>query len=91
MLDLTKNDVDKIVDSIEYLVRYQDKRTVARMMKDCDLTFDEYRIVCDLAMPTIREHSDTLSAKHSLAYWKAQLQNQVDRLTKRCDRLLGLR
>ena len=91
MLNLTKDDVDKIVYSIEYLVRYQDKRTVARMMKDCDLTFDEYRIVCDLAMPTIREHSDTLSAVHSMRYWKNLLTKQVEQLTKRCDRMLGLR
>ena len=91
MFDISKDDRDRIVDAIEYLVRYQDMRTVARMMKDCNLTWDEYRIVCDLAMPTIREHSATLSAVHSMRYWKNLLTKQVEQLTKRCDRLLGLR
>ena len=91
MLDMTKDDLDKIVNGVEYLLSYADTRPVARMMKDCGLTFDEYRLVCDIAMPAIRQQSQYRAAKQSLNYYKGVFNNQVAQLNKRIERLLGLR
>lgn len=90
-MEMSKADRERIVYAIEYLLSYADTRPIARMQKDCGLTFDEYRLVCDLAMPAMRQQSLFRAAKQSLNYHKGVFNNEVRRLNKRAERLLGLR
>ena len=91
MIEISGQDRKKLIDAMEYLLNNSDRTTVAKMMKDCNLNFDEYRLVCDLCMPAIRQQSMFRSAKQSLNYYRGEFNKEVTRLTKRAERLLGLR
>lgn len=78
MIDIDKKDRQRIVNGIEYLVAHGDNGTVEKMMKVCDITFAEYRVICDLAMPAIREHSDVFTNKYRAGYYKGCLTRKLE-------------
>ena len=91
MIEINAKDRDKLVNAMEYLLNNSDRTTVAKMMKECGLNFEEYRLVCDLCMPAIRQQNAYRAAKQSLNYYKGEFNKEVNRLNKRAERLLGLR
>ena len=70
MIDIDIKDRQRIVRAIEYLIEYGDNRTIGRMCDDCGITFREYRVICDLAMPCMRMKVTLNSANHRTNYYK---------------------
>ena len=70
MIDIDIKDRQRIVRAIEYLIEYGDNRTIGRMCDDCGITFREYRVIYDLAMPCMRMKVTLNSANHRTNYYK---------------------
>lgn len=77
MIDIDIKDRRRIVKTIEYLIEHGDNRTVERLCKECGVTFGEYRIICDIAMPTIRQHADVIIHKHRAAFYKGRYHRKL--------------
>ena len=89
MQNISKKDVERMVGIIEYIVSNDTKVSVDQVMKDCDLTFEEYRLMSALAMPTIRRRNDYLSVKSMASRYKA-LWNQEKADRERTDEVLAV-
>lgn len=59
MLNLTKEDAKRYKEMIYWLLENESKMTIDSMLKKFDLTFDEYRIVCDLAIPALASQNES--------------------------------
>ena len=70
MLNVNKADVEQMVEIIEYILSNEGKVTVERLMKECNLTFDEYRLMSALCMPAIRRKNELVTMKSKAAYFK---------------------
>ena len=82
MIDIDIKDRQRIVRVIEYLVEHGDNRTVERLCKECGVTFQEYRVICDIAMPAIRQHADVIIHKHRAAFYKGRYHRKLDAAEK---------
>lgn len=91
MIDISIVARKRIVNAIDCLLEFADRKSVSEMCHDCGLTFDEYRAVCDIAMPALRQKSDTLNVKFRFNTYKGIWRQKQRALEKRCERLLGLR
>ncbi len=77
MIEINRNDRQRIVRAIEYLVEHGDNKTINDMLKQCGITFEEYRAICDIAMPTIRQHADVIIHKHRAAFYKGRYNRKL--------------
>ena len=77
MIEINRKDRQRIVRAIEYLVEHGDNKTVDDMLKQCGITFEEYRAICDIAMPTIRQHADVIIHKHRAAFYKGRYHRKL--------------
>lgn len=69
-MNIELKDRKKIVEVLEYLLEHESDTTVEKLMKDCGISFEEYRMVSDLAMPCERLKSELSSAVHRANYYK---------------------
>ena len=82
MLNVNRADVDQMLQIIDYLLRNENKVTIEKLLEDCHLTFDEYRLISALAMPAVREHNAMLNMKSRAAYYKGlyvQCKNECEK------------
>ena len=77
MIEIDRKDRQRIVRAIEYLVEHGDNKTVDDMLKQCGITFKEYRAICDIAMPAIRQHADVIIHKHRAAFYKGRYNRKL--------------
>ena len=77
MIEIDRKDRQRIVRAIEYLVEHGDNKTVDDMLKQCGITFEEYRVICDIAMPAIRQHADVIIHKHRAAFYKGRYNRKL--------------
>jgi hypothetical protein len=77
MIDISNHDRKRIVRAIEYLVEHGDNRTVEMLCDECGVTFGEYRVICDIAMPAIRQHADVIIHKHRAAFYKGRYNRKL--------------
>ena len=70
MLNVNRADVEQMAKIIDYLLDNGDKVSVEQMMADCGLTFEEYRLMCALAMPAIRKQNEYKGARVRAMYYK---------------------
>jgi len=77
VIDIDIKDRKRIVKAIEYLIEHGDNRTVGDMLKQCGITFEEYRAICDIAMPAIRQHADVIIHKHRAAFYKGRYNRKL--------------
>ena len=78
MIDIDIKDRQRIVRVVEYLVEHGDNRTVERLCNECGVTFGEYRVICDIAMPAIRQHADVIIHKHRAAFYKGRYYRKLN-------------
>jgi len=86
MIDISSRDRKRIVYAIEYLIAHGDSVTVNQMLKDCRITAKEYRVICDIAMPTIREHADIIIQKHRAAFYKGRYNRKLNKAAEILDK-----
>ena len=84
MIDISSRDRKRIVYTIEYLIAHGDSVTVNQMLKDCRITAKEYRVICDIAMPALRQHAERYVDRHRAAFYKGR----YNRKLKAADELL---
>jgi len=77
MIEIDRKDRQRIVRAIEYMVEHGDNKTVGDMLKQCGITFEEYRAICDIAMPAIRQHADVIIHKHRAAFYKRRYHRKL--------------
>ena len=85
MLNINRADVDQMVGIIEYILSNEDKVTVDKLLKECNLTFEEYRLMSVLAMPAIRRKNDLSNMRARAAYYKGvyiQAKNELDKVNE---------
>jgi hypothetical protein len=70
MLNVNRADVEQMVKIIEYITENEERSSVEQVMADCGLTFDEYRLMSRLSMPTIRKKNEYKGAKVRAMYYK---------------------
>lgn len=70
MLNINKADVEQMVEIIEYILENDCKVSINHLLKDCNLTFDEYRLMSALSMPAIRRKNELGNMKARAAYFK---------------------
>lgn len=57
MIEMSVVDRRRAVKAMEYLMEYGEKCDIGTLMHDCNITFEEYRVVSELAMPLLRVYS----------------------------------
>ena len=87
MLNINRADVEQMVKIIEYITENEEKVNVDKLLADCGLTFDEYRLMSALSMPTIRKKND-MRAWRSKAYVYKKLYNSEKQEREKLDELL---
>ena len=87
MLNINRADVNQMVKIIEYITEKEEKVNVDKLLADCGLTFDEYRLMSALSMPTIRKKND-MRAWRSKAYVYKKLYNSEKQEREKLDELL---
>ena len=70
MIDMSAQDIQRAVNAMEYILAHGQIRTIERTLKDCDITFREYRLLSELMMPAIRQQNEASIYKHSSTYYK---------------------
>lgn len=74
MLNVNRADVEQMVKIIEYITENEERSSVEQVMADCGLSFDEYRLMSRLSMPTIRKKNEYNGMKVRATYYKAALE-----------------
>lgn len=87
MLNINRADVEQMVKIIEYITENEEKVSVDKLLADCGLTFDEYRLMSALSMPTIRKKNDMRSWR-SKAYVYKNLYNSEKQEREKLDDML---
>lgn len=87
MLNINRADVNQMVKIIEYITENEEKVSVDKLLADCGLTFDEYRLMSALSMPTIRKKND-MRAWRSKAYVYKKLYDSEKQEREKLDELL---
>ena len=87
MLNANRADVEQMVKIIDYILDNEDKVSVEQLMADCGLTFEEYRLMSALSMPTIRKKNEMRSWR-SKAYVYKNLYNSEKQEREKLDELL---
>lgn len=82
MIKLTKDDVKELVGFMEYLMDNESKIMVSELMKKFGITFDDYRLLCDLTMPAIRRKNELSNMKARCTYFKTARNKYRDKLEK---------
>lgn len=82
MVKLTKEDVKELVGFMEYLMDNESKIMIGQLMKKYDISFEEYRLLCDLAMPAIRRKNELSNMKARATYYKTARNKYRDKLEK---------
>ena len=82
MVKLTKEDVKELVEFMEYLMDNESKIMIGQLMKKYDISFDEYRLLCDLTMPAIRRKNELSNMKARATYFKTDRNKYRDKLEK---------
>lgn len=88
MLNVNRADVEQMVKIIEYILDNEDKVTIDKLMADCGLTFEEYRLMCALAMPAIRKKNEYKGAKVRAMYYKTAYNKEKAEREKLDDMLM---
>lgn len=70
MLNINRADVEQMAKIIDYILDNGDKVSVEQLMADCGMTFEEYRMMCALAMPAIRKQNEYKGARVRAMYYK---------------------
>lgn len=70
MLNVNRADVEQMAKIIDYILDNGDRVSVEQLMADCGLTFEEYRLMCTLAMPAIRKQNEYKGARVRAMYYK---------------------
>ena len=85
MLNINRADVEQIVGIIEYILLHENTVTIDQLMKDCNLTFEEYRLMSALCMPAIRRKNDLGNMRARAAYYKGmytQTKAELDKVNE---------
>lgn len=82
MVKLTKEDAKELVEFMEYLMDNESSITVEKLMKKYDISFEEYRLLCDLTMPAIRRKNELSNMKARATYYKTARNKYRDKLEK---------
>lgn len=76
MLNINRADVEQMVRIIEYIVENEEKVSVEKLLAECGLKFDEYRLMSALAMPTIRKKNEMRSWRSKAYVYKNLYANE---------------
>ena len=87
MLNINRADVEQMVKIIEYITENEEKVSVDKLLADCGLTFEEYRLMSALSMPTIRKKNEMRSWR-SKAYVYKNLYDSEKQERAKLDELL---
>lgn len=82
MLNVNRADVAQMVRIIEYILDNESRVSVDQLMHDCGLTFEEYRMMSDLAMPAIKRRNMYLTMKAQMSYYRSAYNKAVDEREK---------
>ena len=88
MLNINRADVEQRVKIIEYITENEEKGSVDKLLADCGLTFEEYRLMSALAMPAIRKKNEYKGAKVRAMYYKTAYNKEKAEREKLDDMLM---
>lgn len=89
MVKLTKSDVKELVAFMEFFLDKESTIKIEDLMAKYGITFEEYRLLCDLSMPAIRRKNELANMKARATYYKTSRDKLKDKLDK-IDDALGM-
>ena len=90
MIEMSNSDRKRAVNAMEYMIKHMDSVTIEQIMKDCNITFQEYRILSELMMPAVRSKSLQAHYRIKAGLYKRRIKDMNYKLAKANDALDNL-